>query len=100
MIGNLWEWTADWWQAGRAWMASDGTGTAPWPSGYGDGGDRTWNLDGLSNRGDAWTNGLPVAALRGGSWDTGTNAGAFAVSLSSGPSDWDTSIGFRCCLGR
>ena len=102
MIGNLWEWTADWWQAGRGWDAgfSDGASTAPWPSGYGDGGDRTWNLDGRSHRGDVWTNGLPAAAVRGGGWANGSGAGAFAVTLDYGPSLGIIDIGFRCCLGR
>jgi hypothetical protein len=101
MIGNLWEWTADWWQAGRGWDTgfSDGADTAPWPGGYGDGGDRTWNLDGRAHRGDVWTNGLPAAALRGGVWSDGPNAGAFAVHLYYGPSSGDAGLGFRCCLG-
>ena len=36
------------------------------------------------------------AALRGGAWGNGTNAGAFALSLYNGPGSTDTSIGFRC----
>jgi hypothetical protein len=102
MIGNLWEWTADWGQAGRGWDAgfSDGASTAPWPSGYGDGGDRTWNLDGRSSRDAVYANGLPAAAFRGGGCDDGSRAGAFAVYLGDGPSSWHNGIGFRCCLGR
>ena len=101
MVGNLWEWTGDWYAAGMGgWMASDGQSATPWPAGYGDGGDRTWNLDGRANSGTAWTDALPAAALRGGGWDYGADAGVFALGLTNGPSYWSTRIGFRCCRRR
>jgi len=98
MIGNLFEWV-DWWdQAGKTWMTSDGQDASPWPStgGYGDGGDKTWNLDGRVLN-PSWINGSPAAALRGGGWYTGTDAGVFAVNLNEGPSSWHTDHGARCC---
>jgi formylglycine-generating enzyme required for sulfatase activity len=99
MIGNLWEWVEDWGQVGRGWMSADGAAATPWPSGYGDGEDQTWNLNGTA-WGTAWTQGLPGAAFRGGTWNNETSAGAFAVALFTGPSSWSSTIGFRCCLGR
>ena len=45
--------------------------------------------------GSLWS--LPAAALRGGNWDNGTDAGLFAVNLNNGPSNWNTNNGFRCC---
>ena len=101
LVGNLWEWTGDWYAAGMGgWMTSDGQSTTPWLAGYGDGGDRTYNLDGRAYSGTAWTDALPAAAVRGGGWDNGTRAGVFALSLNHGPSTWTTDIGFRCCRRR
>jgi formylglycine-generating enzyme required for sulfatase activity len=97
MIGNLWEWTGEWWQAGVDSSFSQGLQVNPWPSGYGDGADSTWNLNG-SAYGTAWTNGLPAAALRGGNWGNGSAAGAFALSLSNAPTTTYTSLGARCCV--
>jgi hypothetical protein len=98
MIGNLWEWTSDWWQAGHDWMGgSDGLYTDSWPDGYSsDNEDRTWNLDGRAWSHGDYRNGLPAAGLRGGSWYDGTRAGAFAVDLSYAPSASYNGFGFRC----
>jgi len=104
MVGNLWEWV-DWWgQAGKSWMtidgAPDGAGTAPWPSGYGDGKDATSNIDGMAHNGSAlnpWSKGMPAAALRGGNAGNGTEAGVFAMRLYHGPSTGGSSFGARCC---
>jgi len=40
---------------------------------------------------------LPAAAIRGGNWDNGTNAGVFAFNVNNAPSNWNNNIGFRCC---
>lgn len=44
--------------------------------------------------------GIPAAALRGGYWDHGAKAGAFALRLNYGPSAWRTYNGARCCRQR
>jgi hypothetical protein len=43
--------------------------------------------------------GLPFAAIRGGNWNNGTEAGAFAFNANNGPSNWNWNIGFRCSSG-
>ena len=93
-IGNLWEWV-DWWgQAGPVSVSFGQTSTASWPAGYG--GDKTWNINGTVYDGSAYTPGMPAAAFRGGDWHNGPAAGAFALDLSGGPSNWGGAIGFRC----
>ena len=80
MVGNLWEWVADWVPQSNA--------CGSWPSGYG--GD-TQCLAGAA------TTGAPGALLRGGefsgifSWD----AGPFAVDASDAPAQSLSSYGFR-----
>ena len=44
----------------------------------------------------AWHAKHPAAALRGGSWFTGTQAGIFALDLVGAPSRWHGAHGFRC----
>lgn len=38
-----------------------------------------------------------IAFIRGGYWNTGADAGSFALGLTNAPSYSDASIGFRCC---
>jgi len=38
-----------------------------------------------------------AAALRGGNWNNGTEAGVFAFNVNNAPSNWNTNIGFRSC---
>ena len=49
--------------------------------------------------GAAWTNGLPAAATRGGDWQDGAAAGAFALNLGNGPTNSPRQDGARCCIG-
>ena len=100
MVGDVWEWVADWGQYGQISQASyvvwgDGTYTnAAWPAGYPANG--TWNVAGRSWNGVGWVSGMPAALVRGGSWDSGANAGVFAFYAYNGPSVVSSTVGFRC----
>src|SRR5262249_45280602 len=77
MVGNLWEWVADW-----GAPATD-CKTA------------LYNGDANCLAGDNPTRG-PAALIRGGPFGSGMSAGVFAVSGGSQPSDASDSVGFRC----
>ncbi|MDH5720813.1 MAG: formylglycine-generating enzyme family protein [Spirochaetia bacterium] len=108
MVGNVVEWTADWFVGGTNYINSgaDNDAYTTWPDGYGSlcsGGtscDATWNLGSRVFNGTAWVNGLPAAALRGSSWSSGSGAGVFALALDSGPSNSNMYIGFRCAKSK
>ncbi|MBI4954301.1 MAG: SUMF1/EgtB/PvdO family nonheme iron enzyme [Myxococcales bacterium] len=91
MIGNLWEWTEDWYAG-----LGDATGTyvSSWPGGT-YGGDGTWNIAGVAGTQAQ----LPAAALRGGSGTATTLAGVFALAINTSPDQRDWRIGFRCVIG-
>jgi hypothetical protein len=96
MIGNLWEWTADW-TAGLA--SNNGASQGTWTrSAYN--GDGTWNIASQAFDGDAWQTGLPVAYPRGGDCTNGSHAGRFALDLSEAPTTRGWSFGFRCVSSR
>ena len=78
MVGNLWEWVADWVPASNA---SPGWGTFS---------DDLMNLSGASTSAPG-----PGALYRGGSWGSGANAGPFAVSGGNLPSGSGSGVGFR-----
>lgn len=105
MIGNLWEWVDLWGQAGK--VSADFDPTKPpsvWPSTYGDGDDRSANVNGeaFGPKPDGsldWVAGLPFAAFRGGRWVGQSGAGAFDFQAQYGPSYWDAGVGLRCARG-
>ena len=105
-IGNVWEWTADWTQAGVGWMQEPGLSTDPWPGGFGS--DGTWNVNGKTtdNReGRArheivWYDGMPAVFIRGGNWENGEMAGSYAVWLGDNPTVANWILGARCCRSR
>jgi len=103
MIGNLWEWVADWGTAGADSSNSYGTGVE-WDgsvSGYNN--DGMWNVGGKAYthyNSMGWTAGMVPALLRGGAWAHGAAAGVFAFTASNGPSFWNDDVGFRCGRSR
>ena len=96
MIGNLYEWTADW-LAGLA--ADNGATSATWArTAYN--GDGTWNITSRALDSGGWQNGVPAVAIPGGDWAAGTAAGRFALNLSSDPTNQSSNLGVRCVLSR
>ncbi|POB14830.1 hypothetical protein [Halobacteriovorax sp. DA5] len=99
--GNVWEWVD--WDSGSAGFTTGPTnGTASWQALTSLSGSVTAN-DLQSSGGytssqsfGQWYGGSAGAALRGGRWSSGTNAGAVALSLNAAPSNTGTDIGFRC----
>lgn len=106
MVGNLWEWVSWWTVGGPGWATAGGEARTPWPArasggpAYGDGNDKTYNLDGTAYDGTKYVQGLPASARRGGSWTelNGGDAGPYALSLDSAPSGSYGINGARCCV--
>jgi formylglycine-generating enzyme required for sulfatase activity len=91
MVGNVWEWVADWMQGDSTpWSPSTGTTGAV----YGD--DLMLGTNPAQAQGGAQN--LPAALERGGSFKFGnlTQAGVFALSASQAPSASFEDLGFRC----
>jgi formylglycine-generating enzyme required for sulfatase activity len=102
MIGNLWEWTGDWY-ASPGTTASGSSGLrVVWPSASPNDyrGDGTINIGFFADRNDGMGAGLPAAEQRGGYFNSTTNAGVFAMTLSDAPSSGGSGSGFRCVLPR
>ncbi|MFY9271269.1 MAG: SUMF1/EgtB/PvdO family nonheme iron enzyme [Candidatus Manganitrophaceae bacterium] len=85
MVGNLWEWVADWMQDN-----SDSDGGDVSTAAFGS--DGIFGIDEAFPQGDRF----PAVLRRGGDWGLGTNAGVFALDASLGPSYSLLNIGFRC----
>ncbi len=99
MNGNLQEYADRWGQAGTHWATSDVHFATPWSAakGYGEGGDRTWNVNGRASNGASWVAGAPAVAILGGYFMSGAAAGAVALNMNSSPSGWHLANGSRCC---
>ena len=93
MVGNLCEWTADWW--GQGGDGDDGNQ----PDAGDFHGDGYWNVDAAQSNGtyDEGNPVFPASARRGGDWSAGSAAGVFALTLNDGPAHWSTNTGARCC---
>ncbi|PIP94057.1 MAG: hypothetical protein COW78_12075 [Bdellovibrio sp. CG22_combo_CG10-13_8_21_14_all_39_27] len=98
--GNVWEWVD--WSTTAGFTSGPTDGTASWQELTSLSGSVTANdlqaSGGYTSTQQAgrWYGGSGGAALRGGYWGNGTNAGAFALSLLNAPTLTGTSIGFRC----
>jgi formylglycine-generating enzyme required for sulfatase activity len=80
MVGNLWEFVADWGDLAQGctnWLATFGS-----------------DLSCVGGSGSISF--LPGVLLRGGPWSGGVNAGVFAAAISLFPSSADGTVGFRC----
>jgi len=98
-VGNLWEWTGNWWAGTRA-DASPAAETPGTSTTWGPGLiDTLWNIRGAAyadGNGSGYKDNMPAAGVRGGGWASGADAGVFSLDLGSSP--WGTYdfIGFRC----
>jgi formylglycine-generating enzyme required for sulfatase activity len=91
MVGNRWEWVADWIQGNTtAFAASIFTATAG--AGYGD--DKMYGTNPATSQLNS-TN-FPAALRRGGSRASGADAGVFALEAGNSPSVFGDTYGFRC----
>ena len=79
MVGNVWEWVGDW--------GDLGTACTPWPA--------TFGSDASCVGGPGPSN-LPSAWFRGGSRQSLTEAGVFAVNGRNIPAFSGSEVGFRC----
>ncbi len=90
MVGNLAEWTSDWW--GQGLDSADGTQPLEF------GGDGFSNVDDAEEQGGAGRH-FPAAALRGGDHLLGEQSGPLAIVLTPAPSAYASTTGFRCARG-
>jgi formylglycine-generating enzyme required for sulfatase activity len=96
MIGNVWEWTSEWYAA-----PGNSNAMATWPDSTGGTyfGDATWNIASSAVAGNGgWSQGIPASSFRGGGWNEVSRAGVFELALNTAPSDLENVIGFRCLL--
>ena len=113
MVGNVWEWVADWVQGQDVDPGSQNSEAGPLPitdddiSGLsnndGTGAGASYGTDAISNTTPAVAQGAGsknmLAAMERGGRHTGNGglaAGVFALTASSAPSGQDPGTGFRC----
>jgi hypothetical protein len=96
MIGNLQEWTAEWFIAPGVPAYDVNVEAQNWPSGYNQ--DGTWNIGSNVYNGATTVGGLPAANMRGGYWGDGIRAGLFSMYLRDAPSEDGTGTGIRCVI--
>ena len=92
MIGNLGEWTGEWYAAPGASGTAAFTGAA-----FRD--DQVMNIASGASDNVAYVVGLPAVAFRGvGANMSPTQAGRFALSVGNAPSTVLPAVGFRCVI--
>lgn len=105
MIGNVWEWTADWMSPGDAPNLGSDAGVPPgapagWPAIDAFRGDLSTNVPGVVFAAGEFRRSLPAAVLRGGAANNRTTAGVFTFNLNHPPYYAQSDMGFRCVIPR
>lgn len=101
MIGNLREWTGEWYVGVGDTTSSASSAWSRFPEeGFSE--DTTENISSSAygGLGSTVVQGLPSAAIRGGGWSDRTNAGLLHMYLRRAPSGGAGDTGFRCVIPR
>jgi len=96
MIGNVMEWTAEWYAAPVGPALASEVADA-WGMDFGS--DSTRNVISVAF-GSGAVRRVPTAALRGGHFGSGASAGIFGLNLGDAPSNAFALYGFRCVIPR
>jgi formylglycine-generating enzyme required for sulfatase activity len=96
MIGNVWEWTAEWFVAPGVPSYDVNAAAKNWPTGFNQ--DATWNIGSNVYNGTVTVGGLPAGSMRGGYWGDGTSAGLFSMYIRDAPSEDGAGTGLRCAI--